>query len=99
MKKNLLLFIAGFVGFVAGRIGHYFGGSDNGIFSKLNVHHWIYGLIIIVLVIIIKFKNSKYITAFGIGVFVSDLNDFLNFRFIGSSPADLNPIKNFWSID
>ncbi|MFA6185212.1 MAG: hypothetical protein WCT51_03850 [Candidatus Shapirobacteria bacterium] len=94
MAKNIifgLLFI--FTGYVSGRIGHLIGGTS------LSPHHWIYGLIIMIIGFILHRKYHKLyflIGFFGIGVFISDLNDFLNLQFYG---VDTVSKFTFWNID
>lgn len=87
----LLYIIILFAGFAVGRIGHILGGHLK------DPHHWIYGLILIIggFLFIHKFFAVS-ILIFGIGLFVSDLNDFLHMRFYG---VDNVKIKKFWAID
>lgn len=82
----ILLFFLAFFGFAIGRLGDKWGGH-------LNVpHHWIYGIILIFLGIF----YSIGLISIGIGLFVSDLKDFLAFRLCGpDSPKDWR----FWDID
>ena len=95
MKHYFLLFfglsIALLVGFSLGRIGHIYGGN-------LPVpHHWIYGPILALVAFFYRKKPfSIYILFLGIGVFVSDWNDFTLHRFLGGEEP---PIKKFWGID
>jgi hypothetical protein len=94
MTKNIifgLIFI--FIGYISGRIGHLIGGVS------LSPHHWIYGFIIMILGLILYRKYSKFyflIGFFGMGVFISDLNDFWNLQFYG---IDTVNIFTFWNID
>ena len=89
---------AGFLGYVIGRFG------DN----YLNVwmgdpswppHHWIYGLALMIIGLFF-FKNNLeiWIYSFGMGLFISDLKDFLDLKIIGSDKKDKSKIK-FWHID
>lgn len=85
--------IIGFIGFSLGRIGHILGGR------LPSPHHWIYALLIIILGFILRSKHPKLyllIIAFGIGLFISDLKDFLNLQFYGADTVDKFV---FWSID
>ena len=88
--------LVAFFGYLLGRIGH----------AYLNVwmknpnwlpHHWIYGMILIVLGII-YWNNllAQYALFFGIGHFISDFKDFLKMKFIG---PDEEGKKKFWGID
>jgi len=79
-----------FVGFAAGRLGDKWGGHLNA------PHHWIYGLFLIVAGAAFT-EHTAGIAAlgFGIGHFVSDLDDFLHFRIYG--PDEPHQWK-FWSI-
>lgn len=92
----LLFFLFAFLGYLVGRWSHYY----------LNVklknpkwapHHWIYGLILII--IGLNFRQDVFglpTFSFGVGHFVSDLKDFLNLKFIG---PDEEGEKKFWGID
>ena len=75
-----------FIGYFIGRLGHVYGGQLKG------PHHWIYG----VALIIIGWFYSIYILSLGIGVFISDLRDFIKGRFYG---VDEPGRKKFWGID
>ena len=88
----LVYYIAsGFLGFAAGRIGHIYGGHLKG------PHHWIYGLVMVIPGII-EWQSMAFflLMMFGIGVFVSDLKDFLEFKIYGADPPGE---KRFWHID
>ncbi|KKQ73165.1 MAG: hypothetical protein US94_C0037G0009 [Berkelbacteria bacterium GW2011_GWB1_38_5] len=90
--KQILIFLAIlFLGFAVGRVGHILGGQLK------SPHHWIYGLILIIVGIIFR-KNTWGIWAlsFGIGLFISDLKDFMTLKFYG---VDDVKIKKFWEID
>lgn len=93
MKNFFLGLIVCFLGFSLGRISHIFGGMS------VSPHHWIYGLIIIVVGLVLPPKYSKwgYLTVFfGLGIFISDLSDFLHLRFYG---ADVVSKFTFWNVD
>jgi len=83
-------------GFTFGRLGHIMGGGIAWV-----PHHWIFGLIIIIVSLILIFvKKNKYLAvillAIGIGIFVSDFNDFLLLKVWG---ADDVTILKFWALD
>lgn len=88
--------IVAFFGYLVGRFSHVY----------LNVwvgnpgwapHHWIYGLILVVLGIVFwEVELAKLGLFFGAGLFVSDLKDFLALKFIG---PDEEGEKKFWGID
>lgn len=87
----VLAIVIAFIGFAIGRVGHLYGG-------QLNVpHHWIYGLALMIVGIIWRKKGwGWYVFAFGLGLFVSDLKDFITLRFY--SVDDVKVLK-FWQID
>ena len=83
-----------FVGYLIGRAGHVIGGSIAWI-----PHHWIFGLIIMFAPLFLKKASRKIkilIVLFGLGVFVSDFNDFLRLRIM--QPDDVKIVR-FWGID
>jgi len=91
LKQLLIAFVFIFLGFIIGRIGHVFGGSLNA------PHHWIYGVIFVIIGIIFRKKSWGIIVlVFGAGLFVSDLRDFLMLKFYG---PDVPGPKSFWHID
>jgi len=92
MLIQILIFIlAAFSGFIIGRIGHIIWGDKKG------PHHWIYGLFLIIgAFILIDNFWAQLIFLLGIGLFISDLKDFLNFKFYG---VDDVKVKKFWGID
>lgn len=94
MTKNIIFgLISIFIGYISGRTGHLIGGLS------LSPHHWIYGLLIMIIGFILHKKYSKYyflIGFLGIGIFISDLNDFLNLQFYG---VDTVNQFIFWNID
>jgi MFS family permease len=87
-----LIFIAvsAFAGFAIGRIGDRYGGHING------PHHWIYGLLIAAFGAIFFAGLLMWVAvAFGIGLFISDLEDFFKGKFYGvDEPHDWR----FWSL-
>jgi len=83
--------LAAFAGYAIGRVSHIIGGS-------LDVpHHWVYGA---VLIAVGGFFYSRIwgitLLSFGLGIFISDLKDFINLKFYG--PDEPGP-KKFWGID
>lgn len=87
---NCITFLAGaFIGFAIGRFGDLLGGHWDG------PHHWIYGLLVIFAGFYVEGLLGVFLIAAGIGCFISDLNDFLHFRFWGT---DIPHKWKFWSI-
>ena len=81
---------SGFLGFAIGRIGDKYGGHINA------PHHWIYGLIFIIVgIIYINHWIGMLSLFFGKGHFISDLDDFLRMRIWG---ADKPHQWEFWSV-
>jgi|GEM_PF-2541460 len=85
-----------FIGFAIGRFGDKFGYIEK-VWIFPVPHHWIWGVVFFILgVIFISSFWSFLAIPLGIGLFISDLNDFLHLRFFGKEP----PHKwKFWSID
>lgn len=87
----LLYILIAFIGFATGRITHIYWG-----YTK-SPHHWIYGLILMILgLIFYKILFGVIVFCFGLGHFISDLDDFLHLRFYGE---DKEGEKRFWAID
>ena len=88
----LFYIISLFTGYAIGRIGHILWGHIK------SPHHWIYGLIIMIIGRLFIVNNLFYILTifFGLGLFISDLKDFINMKFYG---VDDVKIKKFWGID
>lgn len=91
-------FIAGFLGYTIGRF------SDNYVNIWINdppwiPHHWIPGLLLMAIGIIFFNNNLEiWIFSFGLGVFISDLKDFLAFKtFERDEKTKEN--RRFWHID
>lgn len=87
----LILILGGsLVGFTAGRLGDKWGGH-------LNVpHHWIYGVLSFnVGLFLLSSWAGVLLPSFGVGHFISDLDDFLHMRVIG---VDEPHEWKFWSI-
>ncbi|MBU0461759.1 MAG: hypothetical protein KJ574_04195 [Nanoarchaeota archaeon] len=93
--KMILLIMAyvliAFTGFAVGRFGDKYGGH-------MNVpHHWIYGFLCIVTGgAFSAYTLGTTAIAFGVGHFISDMNDFLNLKLYG---ADEPHEWKFWSIN
>ena len=82
--------ISAFIGFAIGRFGDKYGGHLNA------PHHWIFGLILIVIgIIYVNNWIGMLSLSFGIGHFISDLDDFLHMRIWG---IDEPHEWKFWSI-
>ncbi|MBU4221964.1 MAG: hypothetical protein KKA10_10140 [Euryarchaeota archaeon] len=81
---NLIIYFI--AGYAVGRIAHMHGGR-----STPSIHHWIPG----VLLIIIGWKSVP-VMLFGLGLVVSDLNDFMNLRIYGIAKVEK---YSFWGID
>lgn len=87
----IIVFITIFVGYTIGRISHILWGHWN------TPHHWVYGLICIAIGLVF-YENilGKFVFYFGIGHFLSDIKDFLIFKFFG---RDSDGPKRFWGFD
>jgi len=94
--KIFLLLIAAAVGYSLGRWGHY----------HLNIwlknpswapHHWIFGLLLMAAVPFYPSTIKWMIFFFGLGLFISDLKDFLMMKVVG--PDDEDETKKFFGID
>lgn len=94
----LFLILVAFIGYLIGRFSDYY----------LNFwmhdpawapHHWIYGALLIVanLFFPATFLGSL-LSFFGVGLFVSDLKDFIDLKIIGSDGKDKSQ-RRFWHID
>jgi len=94
MTKNIIFGLFSIlIGYIFGRTGHLIGGISN------SPHHWIYGLLVMIIGFILYKRYSKmyFLIGFlGIGIFISDLNDFLNLQFYG---VDTVKHFTFWNID
>ena len=82
--------ISALIGFTIGRLGDKLGGHLNA------PHHWIYGLILTIVALILLPGWYKILfSTLGLGHFISDLRDFFHFRLWGID----EPHKwRFWSI-
>lgn len=93
----IIILLSVFLGYLIGRVGDCY----------LNPwlkdpawapHHWIYGLIIMVIGLIIMENRQMgiWLFSFGLGHFISDLKDFIDLKFIG---ADNKLKTKFWGVD
>lgn len=96
MFTALILLIA-FAGYLLGRIGDYY---LNPLLKDpaWAPHHWIYGVILMIigLVTMENYSIGLWLFSFGVGHFISDFNDFVDLKFIGSDNKDK---LKFWGID
>ena len=95
---NIIIFLlVGFLGYLIGRWGdnylNFWIGDPNWI-----PDHWIDGLLLIIASMIFKGTIEFSIFSFGLGLFISDLKDFLNLKFYGSDKKT-KETKKFWHID
>lgn len=91
ISQILFYILIAFIGYAIGRIGHIYGGQLK------SPHHWIYGLILIIVgLIFYKYLLGTIAFYFGVGHFISDLKDFLQLKFYG---VDEEGEKKFWGID
>jgi len=87
---GLISIFSGFIAFAMGRIGDKYGGHLNA------PHHWIYGLILMVLgVFWTNLSVCVILFSIGFGHFISGLDDFLHMRIWG---PDKPHEWKFWSI-
>ena len=87
-KEELIFLAIIFVGYCLGRLGHLIGGKDVGF------HHWI--LAVLMIIVAFYMKKNKFLMALGIGLFISDLRDFLSFKIYS---ADEVISWTFWGFD
>ncbi|MDD5342467.1 MAG: hypothetical protein PHI73_03990 [Patescibacteria group bacterium] len=95
-KKTLPLIIVAFISYLIGRWSHVWlnDWAGNPTWAP---HHWIYGALLIILGLTFRKKMvGKMMLAFGAGLFLSDLIDFLHFRILSPDPLGE---KHFWGID
>jgi len=87
----VIYLVATFLGYASGRLGHIYLGEMKA------PHHWIYGSILIIIGGIFYSNFYGLMAVFiGIGIFISDLNDFLHLKFYGRDPPSK---KKFFGID
>jgi len=90
--------VAAFLGYIIGRFG------DNYLNVWLNdpiwfPHHWIFGFLLMILgPLLLKNDLEIWISSFGLGLFISDLKDFLDFKFFSKDNKTKKQIR-FWHID
>lgn len=100
MNTVLQIIIIAFAGYIIGRISHIVGGElgNKGIHVKYSPHHWVIGLLILVVgVSFWEHMLGKILIAFGIGHIISDLSDLMHGRVFDTSHEP--EIKKFWGID
>ncbi len=88
--------LAGVAGYLVGRAAHYWLNPWLGN-PAWAPHHWIYGLLMIPLGWWFGTGLGIMLMAFGVGLFISDLADFLAGLWIG--PDDATAPRRFWGID
>lgn len=87
---SIISIISFLLAFAIGRFGDKFGGHLNA------PHHWIYGLLLMIAGTILQNRIIAIISiSFGLGLFISDLDDFLHLRIWG---VDKPHKWKFWSI-
>jgi len=82
--------IIGFIAYAIGRIGHIYGGHLDG------PDHWIWGVLLFIPGLFIFNEWAFLMFAFGVGLIISDLKDFINLKFYG--PDHVEKLR-FWHID
>ena len=82
MNKLIVPFI---FGYLIGRISHVAGGNNTP-----SIHHWIPGALLI-----LASQCNMSIISFGLGLIVSDLNDFVNMRIYGIAPVEEYKLMGF----
>jgi hypothetical protein len=91
MKHYIFLALTFVISYAIGRIGHVLGGHLNA------PHHWIYGLVAIIVGAIFRDRPwGYYLIVFGLGFVISDFKDMINLKFYG---VDDVAVKKFWGID
>lgn len=91
MLKFIIYTSTLFGSYAIGRISHILGGHLN------TPHHWIYGIIALIIGIIFRRKKwGIYLILFGVGFIISDFKDLLDLKFYG---PDAMVKKKFWGID
>ena len=93
--------VAAFLGYIIGRWGdNYLNFWINSWIKKENhlPHHWIYGLALtIIAAFYFKYNLGIWIFCFGIGLFISDLGDFLQFKILAPDGKTRDK-KRFWPV-
>ena len=80
-----------FAGFAVGRLGHIYWGDKIDAFD-----HWIYGVMLFVPGMVYENRFMFFVFAFGFGLIISDLKDFVNLKWRGPDQVE---VKKFWHID
>lgn len=78
----MILIAVCFVGYIIGRAGDWYAGHWDFF------HHWIYGIILM----LIGFFINDYLFYFGLGLVISDFKDLLNLEFFGPDKKDKKTI-------
>lgn len=86
------LVIVTYVGYFFGRVGHMMGIFYNGY----GPHHWLLAIVVIFVSAFFDKPKGKYIYAFGVGLLISDFNDFLFGNYIMSDNVTQ---FNFWGVN
>ncbi|HQO00675.1 MAG TPA: hypothetical protein PLI62_00290 [Spirochaetota bacterium] len=87
----MLEIIISFLGYLAGHLGDYYAGHWDFF------HHWIYGIVFLILgIIYYEIPIFYYSIFFGIGLIISDLKDLFALKIFG---PDEKTERNFWGID
>ena len=97
LTSDSIFLIFGFLGYVIGRWG------DNHLNFLMRdpwwtPHHLIFGFLLMIISFYFFHEFWLQIFSFGLGLFVSDLKDFLHFRILGSDKKIKENVK-FWHID
>jgi len=96
MDSIVILLISLFIGFAFGRLGDKYLGYLEKIWIIPVPHHWLTGIIFVFIGLFWNYFLGIHILSFGVGLFISDFNDFIHGRFFGEEP--LHQWK-FWSIE
>lgn len=90
------LFASLLLGYLIGRWSHWYLNDKVGNPAWVP-HHWLTGMALVIIGLVFPANPYRwYFVAFGAGLFISDLKDFLLMRFF--RPDDPGP-KRFWHID
>lgn len=93
MRVFLLNFLLFAIGFTIGRLSHIINAMSPAINNSMLPHHWIVGIIGIVLSY--SYRNN-YLFYFSLGLFISDLNDFIHFK---TFEPDITTDIKFFGVD
>ena len=97
LLQIIIFILSGFIGYVIGRWG------DNYVNFWIKdppwaPHHWIYGALLMMGALFLRGNLNIWVFSFGLGLFISDLQDFLDFKFFGSDNKTKEEVR-FWHID